>query len=67
MSLFSSKLQIYLLPMFGFVNYACFLILAAREPEMPRQSRRIRGVCYFVAGMMLAGVLVAGIFFPDIF
>ena len=67
MSLFSSKLQIYLLPMFGFVNYACFLILAAREPEMPRQGRRIRGVCYFVAGLMLAGVLVAGIFFPDIF
>ena len=67
MSLFSSKLQIYLLPMFGFVNYACFLILAAREAENPRRSRVLRTVCYFVAGLMLADVLAAGCFFPDIF
>ena len=67
MSLFSSKLQIYLLPMFGFVNYACFLILAAGESETPRNSRTIRIVCYSVAGLMLAGVLAVGLFFPDIF
>ena len=67
MSLFSGKLQIYLLPMFGFVNYACFLILAAGEGENPRVSRILRRVCYFVAGLMLAGVLAAGLFFPDIF
>ena len=67
MSLFSSKLQIYLLPMFGFVNYAGFLILAVQEGENPRASRILRRVCYFVAGLMLAGVLTAGLFFPDIF
>ena len=67
MSLFSGKLQIYLLPMFGFVNYACFLILASQEGEKPRCSRHLRIVCYFVAGLMLASVLAAGLFFPDIF
>ena len=67
MSLFSSKLQIYLLPLFGFVNYACFMILADREKEMPGDGRNLRRICYIVAGVMLAGVLVAGLFFPDIF
>jgi 4-amino-4-deoxy-L-arabinose transferase-like glycosyltransferase len=67
MSLFSGKLQIYLLPLFGFVNYACFMILAESEKEMPGGGRILRRTCDIVAGVLLAGVLVAGLFFPDIF
>ena len=33
MSLMSAKLQIYLLPLFGFVNHACFMVLAARKEK----------------------------------
>ena len=64
MSLFSSKLQIYLLPMFGFVNYACFLILAGQENALPRGGRTLRLACYILSGALLAAVLVAGCFFP---
>ena len=64
MSLFSSKLQIYLLPMFGFVNYACFLILARQENALLRGGRPLRLTCYILSGALLAAVLVAGCFFP---
>ena len=67
MSLFSGKLQIYLLPMFGFVNYACFLILAGGENGLPRGGRNLRIGCYTVAGLMLLAILLAGFFFPAIF
>ena len=67
MSLFSSKLQIYLLPMFGFVNHGCFMILADCEKAMPKEGRTLRMICGILAGVMLAGVLAAGLFFPDIF
>ena len=64
MSLFSSKLQIYLLPMFGFVDYACFLLLAAQENDLPRGGRTLRLACHILSGALLAAVLVAGCFFP---
>ena len=67
MSLFSSKLQIYLLPLFGFVNYACFMMLADGEKDLPGEGRILRQTCYILSGVLLAGVLVAGLFFPDIF
>jgi hypothetical protein len=43
------------------------MILADCEKEMPGDGRNLRRICYIVAGVMLAGVLVAGLFFPDIF
>lgn len=65
MSLMSSKLQIYLLPMFGFVNYACYMILASTHQE--DHSTVVLTVTYAVAGTMLAACVVAGFFFPSIF
>ena len=67
MSLMSSKLQIYLLPMFGFVNYACFLVLAGADKGPGSVPATLLRVSYAVAGLMLAAALAAGLFFPDIF
>ena len=67
MSCFSSKLQIYLLPAFGFVNYAAFQLLQAADDGVRRWPPVIRTVCFCVAGAMLAACVAAGFFFPDIF
>lgn len=65
MSLMSSKLQIYLLPMFGFVNYACYMLLAARDPG--GRTPIVLTVTYIVAAVMLAACVIAGFFFPAVF
>ena len=67
MSCFSSKLQIYLLPLFGFVNYASFRLLQAADDGTrvwPVQIFRIAGIA---AGLLLAACPAAGFFFPNIF
>ena len=67
MSCFSSKLQIYLLPIFGLVNYAAFLILQAADNPPRRWPAVLCKVSLVLAGMMLAACVAAGFFFPDIF
>ena len=67
LSVFSSKLQIYLLPLFGFVNYAAFLILQAADTPQRRWPGILRKVVYGVAAAMLLLCVAAGFFFPDIF
>lgn len=67
LSLFSSKLQIYLLPLFGFVNYAAFLILQAADTPQRRWPRTVRHIGWFVTAAMLALCVAAGFFKPDIF
>ena len=67
LSVFSSKLQIYLLPLFGFVDYAAFLILQAADTPQRRWPGILRKVVYGVAAAMLLLCVAAGFFFPDIF
>jgi len=67
MSCFSAKLQIYLLPMFGFVNYGAFRILDAVDDGSRRWPGTVRSIAWGVAGAMLAACVVAGFFFPNIF
>ena len=67
MSCFSSKLQIYLLPAFGFVNYAAFQLLQAADDGRRRWPRLLRTVTFIAAGAMLAACVAAGFFFPNIF
>lgn len=67
MTAFSGKLQIYLLPMFGFVNMAAFHILRAADDGTRRWPHRVwTGAC-IVAAIMLLACTAAGFFFPDIF
>lgn len=66
MSCFSSKLQIYLLPIFGFVNYAAFRILQVASAGR-RWPGIVRKVSCGVAAAMFALCAAAGIFFPSIF
>lgn len=67
MSCFSSKLQIYLLPVFGPVNYAAFSILQAADDGVRRWPRRALTVCAVLAAALLLTVLAAGFFFPNVF
>ncbi|MBO4525456.1 MAG: glycosyltransferase family 39 protein [Bacteroidales bacterium] len=67
MSCFSAKLQIYLLPVFGLVNYAAFLILQAADTPPRRWPGTLRKVSLCVAGAMLALCVAAGFFFPAVF
>ena len=67
MSCFSAKLQIYLLPAFGFVNYAAFSILQAADDGTRRWPARIRRGACIAAACLLAACFVAGLCFPDIF
>ena len=67
MSCFSAKLQVYLLPMFGFVNYAAFRILQAAEDGGLRWPRPVWKASCAVATLMLVACVVTGFFFPVIF
>lgn len=67
LSCFSSKLQIYLLPAFGFVNYAAFSVLQSADDGSRRWPRVVRIAAYAVAGAMLVFAWIAGWFFPAIF
>lgn len=67
MSCFSAKLQIYLLPGFGFVNYAAFSILQTVDDGTRRWPGMLQRVSFVVAGAMLSACVAAGFFFPDIF
>lgn len=67
MSCFSGKLQIYLLPLFGFVNYAAFRLLDAEDDGVRYWPGVARNAAYGVAGAMLAACVAAGFFFPNIF
>ena len=67
MSCFSAKLQIYLLPAFGFVNYAAFSILQAADDGTRRWPARIRRGACIAAACLLAACFVAGLCVPDIF
>jgi len=67
MSCFSSKLQIYLLPAFGFVNYAAFGILQAADDGIRSWPGKVRSIAWIVIGILFAAVLAAAFFFPDIF
>ena len=67
MSCFSGKLQIYLLPMFGFVNYAAFRLLNAEDDGVRYWPVVVRNAAYGVAGAMLAACVAAGFLFPNIF
>lgn len=67
MSCFSAKLQIYLLPLFGFVNYAAFRLLQAADDGTRTWPGRICTVSAAVAALMLAACVAAGFFFPNIF
>ena len=67
LSCFSSKLQIYLLPAFGFVNYAAFSVLQSADDGVRRWPRVVRIAAYAVAGAMLVFAWIAGWFFPAIF
>ena len=67
MSCFSSKLQIYLLPLFGFVNYASFRLLQAADDGTRVWPVRIFRIAGIAAGLLLAACPAAGFFFPNIF
>lgn len=67
MSCFSSKLQIYLLPAFGPVNYAAFSILQAADDGVRRWPRRVLAVAAVLAALLLLTLLAAGFFFPNVF
>lgn len=66
MSCFSSKLAIYLLPGFGFANYAGYMLLQQADDGTRKWPSTLRTVTFCLSGLIFAAAFVAGIFFPDI-
>lgn len=68
MSLFSCKLQIYLLPCFGFINYAAFMILykmAGTNHKQHAVSRNLRKLMSVGSWIILIAVFLIAVMAPE--